>query len=97
MHEQGAIPLLISEKQIESGNSNAVFFVVFFVLDFISNSDILKNFRHVPTIHVDNPVLLEMQADILLILSCICEGDMHRKVIPTCLIITNFVNILVCY
>ena len=28
----------------------------------------------------DSRVLLEMQADILLITSCICELDVHRKV-----------------
>ena len=50
-------------------------FVVFVVV-----SDILKNFRNIPKIHADDPVLLEMQADILLILSCICEVDMHKKV-----------------
>ncbi len=33
-----------------------------------------------PKVDVDHPVLLEMQADIMLILSCICEKDMHRKV-----------------
>ena len=29
---------------------------------------------------VNSRVLLEMQADILLIISCICELDIHRKV-----------------
>lgn len=28
----------------------------------------------------DVSILLEIQADILLILSCLCEMDMHRKV-----------------
>lgn len=31
---------------------------------------------------MDSPVLLEMQADTLLIISCVCEMDMHRKVRP---------------
>ena len=42
--------------------------------------DILKNFRKIPESDSDDPVLLEMQSDILLILSCICEVDMHKKV-----------------
>lgn len=29
---------------------------------------------------LDSPILLEMQSDILLIISCLCETDMHRKV-----------------
>lgn len=28
----------------------------------------------------DDVVDIEMQADMLLILSCMCDGDMHRKV-----------------
>lgn len=32
------------------------------------------------TVDLDGPILLEMQSDILLIISCLCETDMHRKV-----------------
>lgn len=29
----------------------------------------------------EDEVAIEMQSDMLFILSCICEGDMHKKVI----------------
>lgn len=41
---------------------------------------LLKHFIALAPTEVDDPVLIEMQADVLLILSCICDLDMHRKV-----------------
>ena len=41
---------------------------------------LIKYFMKLPELDVDNPILLEMQGDVLLILSCICELDIHRKV-----------------
>ncbi len=43
-------------------------------------TDLLKYFIAQPEAERDHPVFVEMQADTLLILSCICDMDMHRKV-----------------
>ena len=79
MHEQGAIPMMISKSDYSIGICGFYCCCCYCCL-FVVVSDILKNFRKIPKIHGDDPVLLEMQADILLILSCICEVDMHKKV-----------------
>ena len=42
--------------------------------------DLLKYTMTVPDPDGENSVLSEMQADMLLVLSCVCDMDMHRKV-----------------
>lgn len=73
LHEQGAIPLLLGELplmilSLESYNMCLHAGVLKFLLEQSS------------TEVVNSRILLEMQADILLIISCICELDIHRKV-----------------
>ena len=41
---------------------------------------VLKSLLEDPSQSVNSQLFLEMQADILLIISCICELDVHRKV-----------------
>ena len=41
---------------------------------------VLKMLLEQSSSSVNSQVLLEMQSDILLIISCICELDVHRKV-----------------
>lgn len=37
------------------------------------------------TSHDENDIIdIEMQCDMLLVVSCLCEGDFHRKVISLC-------------
>lgn len=72
MHEQGAIPLIISNKLLFVCSMKVN-------LCLLGSSDLLKQFSE-QTDLVDDPDHLEMQADCLLILSCLCELNGHRKV-----------------
>lgn len=46
--------------------------------NFITLSAILHNATQ--SKDSDDAIDIEMQSDMLFILSCLCEGDMHRKV-----------------
>ena len=73
LHEQGIIPVLIGKGNRHHFNSIIVNTLVLLkTLQKRSNSD-------------NNQILLEIQSDALLILSCLCENNHHRKVSATCI------------
>ena len=68
LHEQGGVPLLISKPRPHTPAHYHP-----------PHTDLLK---HLLESGGGGSPLSEMQADVLLILSCLCETDMHRKVRP---------------
>ena len=91
LHEQGAIPLIIGngEREGEGGRGegeggrgegeDTVCTHVF--IHFSLQLGLLKDMELAPpTGSHGNPITLEIESDALLILSCLCENNIHRKV-----------------
>ena len=86
LHEQGAIPLIIGngEREGEGGRGEGRIQYVHTCTVFIHFSlqlGLLKDMELAPpTGSHGNPITLEIESDALLILSCLCENNIHRKV-----------------
>ena len=90
LHEQGAIPLIIGngeregEKRERKGEERERIQYVHTCTVFIHFSlqlGLLKDMELAPLIGSHgNPITLEIESDALLILSCLCENNIHRKV-----------------